>query len=84
MLNFRETVGFYSVGTRERLATPLADGRERGMTGIIRRFARSEAGATAVEYAVMCMCLVLVIIVSISNLGTQLNSVYTEVTAAIK
>jgi len=32
----------------------------------------------------MCMCLVLVIIVSISNLGTQLNSVYTEVTAAIK
>lgn len=54
------------------------------MTGLLGRFARSETGATAVEYAVLCMCLVLVIIASVATLGTQLNDVYVEVTGAIK
>jgi pilus assembly protein Flp/PilA len=54
------------------------------MARIVRRFARSESGATAVEYAVMCMCLVLVIIASVASLGTQLNTVYVGVTGSLK
>jgi Flp pilus assembly pilin Flp len=54
------------------------------MMEMVRRFARSESGATAVEYAVLCMCLVLLIVVSVTALGTQVNNVYTEVIVAIK
>lgn len=51
---------------------------------IIGRFARSQSGATAVEYAVMAMCIVLLIIVSVGNLGTQLNTTYTEIDGSFK
>jgi pilus assembly protein Flp/PilA len=54
------------------------------MARMFRRFARSESGATAVEYAVLCMCLVLIIVVSVTALGTQVNNVYTEVTGSLK
>lgn len=54
------------------------------MARMIRRFARSESGATAVEYAVLCMCLVLIIVASVTALGTQVNNVYTEVTGSLK
>jgi Flp pilus assembly pilin Flp len=54
------------------------------MAGIIARFASSESGATAVEYALMCMCIVLLIIVSVANLGTQLNGIYAEIPGYLK
>lgn len=54
------------------------------MAKIIQRFVISESGATAVEYALMCMCIVLVIIAAVATLGTQLNTVYSEVDFAIK
>ena len=54
------------------------------MMTIIGRFARSQSGATAVEYALMCMCIVLAIIVSVANLGTQLNNSYAGISAGFK
>ncbi|MBV8472940.1 MAG: Flp family type IVb pilin [Hyphomicrobiales bacterium] len=54
------------------------------MTTIIRRFAASQSGATAVEYALMCMCIVLVIIASVAVLGTQLNGIYAEIPGYLK
>ncbi len=49
------------------------------MIKTVARFARSQSGATAVEYALICMCVVLAIIVSLANLGTQLNNTYVTV-----
>ena len=54
------------------------------MLTTIRRFARSESGATAVEYALMCMCIVIAIIASIATLGTQLNTMYGEIPGYLK
>lgn len=54
------------------------------MMTIIRRFARSESGATAVEYALMCMCIVIAIIASVATLGTQLSSIYGEIPGYLK
>lgn len=54
------------------------------MLTIIRRFASSESGATAVEYALMCMCIVIAIIASIATLGTQVNNMYGEIPGYLK
>ena len=54
------------------------------MVTIVRRFASSESGATAVEYALMCMCIVIAIIASVSNLGTQLNNIYGGIPGHLK
>ncbi len=52
------------------------------MMKIIGRFARSQSGATAVEYAILAMCIVLAIIVAVGNLGTRLNNTYVEISSA--
>ncbi|MGD0185278.1 MAG: Flp family type IVb pilin [Roseiarcus sp.] len=49
------------------------------MMKTVARFARSQSGATAVEYALICMCVVLAIVVSVANLGTQLNNTYVQI-----
>lgn len=54
------------------------------MLTIIRRFASSESGATAVEYALMCMCIVIAIIASIANIGTKLSGIYGEIPGYLK
>jgi Flp pilus assembly pilin Flp len=45
---------------------------------------RSRAGATSVEYALLATCIALAIIVSVSFIGTQVNTTYTEVSSAFK
>lgn len=51
---------------------------------IIARFAGSQSGATAVEYALICMCIVLAIVVSLTSVGTNLNNVYAELPGIFK
>jgi pilus assembly protein Flp/PilA len=43
------------------------------------RFARSEEGPTAVEYAVMLALIVVVCLVAITALGTNANAVFGDV-----
>ncbi len=54
------------------------------MMTIIRRFAASDSGATAIEYALICMCIVVVIVASVAALGTQLNGIYSEIPGYLK
>lgn len=54
------------------------------MMKIVGRFARSQSGATAVEYALICMCIALAIIVSVANVGTQLNNSYAGIAGGFK
>ena len=52
------------------------------MMTIIGRFARSQSGATAVEYALLATCIALAIIVAVGNLVTRLNNTYVEISSA--
>lgn len=51
---------------------------------IISRFARSRSGATAVEYALMATCIALGIILAVANVGTNLNTSYSEIASSFK
>ncbi len=57
---------------------------EQRMVRIVGRFARSQSGATAVEYALLCMCIVLGIVVAVAFTGTQLNNTYAEIGSSFK
>ena len=48
-----------------------------------RRFLASEDGPTAVEYAVMLALIIIVCLVAIQSVGTQTNTVFTNVAGSI-
>ena len=45
----------------------------------VKRFAREEEGATMVEYGLMVALIAIVCILAITNIGKNLNSVFTEI-----
>lgn len=50
----------------------------------LKRLYADEAGATAVEYALLTSLLALVLIGVLSNLGTALSGEFSQVSAALK
>ena len=55
----------------------------RGCARAVGRFARSEDGPTAVEYAVMLALIIVVCITAITALGTTTNNTFSYVGAKI-
>ena len=51
---------------------------------ILARFLADEAGATAIEYALIASLIALVIITSVQTVGTKVSTVFTEVGAGLK
>ncbi|MEX2175710.1 MAG: Flp family type IVb pilin [Pirellulaceae bacterium] len=49
----------------------------------VRRFLKSEAGPTAVEYAVMLALIVIVCLVSIQAIGTNANVTFNSIATAM-
>ena len=45
----------------------------------IRKFAKDEEGATAVEYGVMVGLIAVAIIITVAAIGTQLNTLFTTI-----
>lgn len=54
------------------------------MSGKIKTFLADEAGATAIEYALLSSLIAVIIIVGLNALGTKINVVFNEVTTALK
>ena len=50
----------------------------------VRRFLAQEDGPTAVEYAVMLALIVIVCLASISLIGTQANTTFSNIADSIK
>ena len=50
---------------------------------LIRRFARSDDGATAIEYALIASLIAVVIISAVTFLGTQVSNTFNEVGNAL-
>lgn len=48
----------------------------------VRRFLRDEAGATAVEYALMTALIATVIVASVAAVGSRLAEIFTDTAAA--
>jgi len=54
------------------------------MRKVVRRFARDESGATAIEYGLIAAGISVAIIAVVQGLGTKLNTTFASVTAALK
>ncbi|HTV27796.1 MAG TPA: Flp family type IVb pilin [Xanthobacteraceae bacterium] len=50
----------------------------------LRRFARDEGGATAIEYALVASCIGVAAAGAIASLGTNVKGLYTKVLTAMK
>lgn len=48
------------------------------------RFLRNESGATAIEYGLIAACISVAIITVATNVGSKLNSTFTQVQSALK
>lgn len=53
------------------------------MTGLVKRFAKDESGATAIEYGLIAAGIAVAIIAAVKGLGTQLTTTFTKVTTEL-
>lgn len=54
------------------------------MKKVLTRFAKDESGATAIEYGLIAGGIAVAIIVTVNNLGTDLNTVFTNIKNSLK
>jgi len=54
------------------------------MTNLVKRFAKDESGATAIEYGLIAAGISVAIIAVVQGLGTSLNTTFTSVSNALK
>jgi pilus assembly protein Flp/PilA len=54
------------------------------MMNLVRRFAREESGATAIEYGLIAAGISVAIIAVVQGLGSSLNTTFTSVQTALK
>ena len=50
----------------------------------LKRFAKDESGATAIEYGLIAAGISVAIITVVQGLGTKLNNTFANITSAIK
>ena len=65
-----------------RLKPPRAD--EQGAVRGLARFFADEAGATAIEYALISALIAIVLVTALTNLGTRLSAEFSEISSALK
>jgi pilus assembly protein Flp/PilA len=51
---------------------------------VLRNFLRDESGATAIEYGLIAACISIAIITVATNVGSKLNTTFTQVQNALK
>ena len=54
------------------------------MKTLVKRFAKDESGATAIEYGLIAAGISVAIITVVQGLGTKLANTFTNITTAIK
>ncbi len=54
------------------------------MTKLLRRFARDESAATAIEYGLIAALIAVVIISAVKIVGTKLSTTFTNVSGNLK
>jgi pilus assembly protein Flp/PilA len=51
---------------------------------MLARFLKDQSGATAIEYGLIAACISVAIITVATNVGSKLNSTFTQVQSALK
>jgi pilus assembly protein Flp/PilA len=64
--------------------TTFTDYTRSNMNQLIKRFLRDDRGVTAIEYALIAGLIAAAIATVVGHIGTNINSVFTAVAAAIK
>jgi pilus assembly protein Flp/PilA len=54
------------------------------MTNLVKRFAKDESGATAIEYGLIAAGISVAIIAVVNGIGTKLNTAFTSVQTQLK
>ena len=54
------------------------------MTNLVKRFAKDESGATAIEYGLIAAGISVAIIAVVQGVGTNLKTTFTSVQTALK
>jgi len=57
---------------------------EHAMKNLIKRFAKDESGATAIEYGLIAAGISLAIIAAVNSLGTALSSKFSAISSSLK
>jgi pilus assembly protein Flp/PilA len=57
---------------------------EPNMKNLVKRFAKDESGATAIEYGLIAAGISVAIIAVVQGLGTNLKATFTSVQTALK
>jgi pilus assembly protein Flp/PilA len=57
---------------------------ESTMKNLIKRFAKDESGATAIEYGLIAAGISLAIIAAVNSLGTALSSKFSAISSSLK
>ena len=60
------------------------DGGGRSMVNLLRKFRRSQSGATAIEYGLIAALISVVAIATLTNIGTNLNTKLGKVEDGLK
>jgi pilus assembly protein Flp/PilA len=71
-------------GAGTTLRQPRVDQMELNMTNLVKRFAKDESGATAIEYGLIAAGISVAIIAVVQGLGTALNTKFGAVQTALK
>jgi pilus assembly protein Flp/PilA len=58
--------------------------QEHDMQNLIRRFAKDESGATAIEYGLIAALISVVIIGVLSTIGTRLNTKFNAIATQLQ
>jgi pilus assembly protein Flp/PilA len=57
---------------------------ELSMTNLVKRFAKDESGATAIEYGLIAAGISVAIIAVVNGIGTKLNTSFASVQSQLK
>ena len=71
-------------GLRDHAQTATCGPMELNMTNLVKRFAKDESGATAIEYGLIAAGISVAIIAVVQGVGAKLVTTFTSVQTALK
>jgi pilus assembly protein Flp/PilA len=81
------SIKLYNPRVRDRDTAPCSASPfqlEHAMKNLLKRFAKDESGATAIEYGLIAAGIALAIIAAVNSLGTALSSNFSSISSSLK
>jgi pilus assembly protein Flp/PilA len=75
---------FYSIETRSQQRAARQSTGASPMKNLVSRFLKDNSGATAIEYGLIAAGISIAIIAVVGTIGSNLNTVFTNVSSQLK